>query len=190
MEYSQRKFQALGGQEGDDTAQELKDAKEAHENAEKGITPFVHLILELDAWKTQESREVGKIFISPSIGADLATGYTIDWCLYQIDTSKIDFTKLLGNVIEIGTIIRPEKITRMLNTHIQNRHKFCYPIDRLLSLHGILPISEMTHPKMLDKDGNPRILVLKRGMKTGLTVGIANQILSYSRITSITAQTS
>lgn len=181
MEFSQRRIQALGGQEGDDTAQELKEAKEAHENAEKGITRFEDLIMELDAWKTQDSREVGKVFISPSIGADLATGYTIDWCLYEINASKIDLTNFRGNVIDLGTKIRPEKMTRMLNPNIQNRHKFCYPTDRLLSLRGILPISEMTQPKMLDKDGNPCILVLKRGMQTGVTVGIANQILSYSR---------
>ena len=180
MEYSQRRIQALEGQDGDDTAQGLKEAKEAHENAEKGINRFEDLIMELNAWKTQDSREVGKAFISPSISADSATGYTIDWCLYQIDTLKIDFTKFLGNVIDLGTKIRPEKMTRMLNPNIQNRHKFCYPADRLLLLQGILPISEMTQPKMLDKDGNPCILVLKRGMKTGVTVGIANQILSYS----------
>ena len=181
MEFLQRRIQALGGQEGDDTAQELKDAKEAHKNAEKGITRFEDLIMELNAWKTQGSREVGKVFISPSIGADPATGYTIDWCLYQIDASKIDLTNFLGNVIDLGTKIPPEKMTRMLNPNVQNRHKFCYPTDRLLSLRGILPISEMTQPKMLDKDGNPCILVLKRGMKTGVTVGIANQISSYSR---------
>ena len=53
---------------------------------------------------------MGNAFISPSIGVDSAIRYTIDWCLFQINASKIDFANFLGNVIGLGTEIRPEKM--------------------------------------------------------------------------------
>lgn len=69
----------------------------------------------------------------------------------------------------------------MLNPNVQNRHKLSYPVDRQLLPRGILPIGEMTRPQMLDKDDNPCLLMLKRGRTTGVTVGIANEIFSYTR---------
>ena len=44
-----------------------------------------------------------------------------------------------------------------------------------------MSVIEMRVPTPVDGNGEPAIMVMKRGGKTGLTVGRANEIISYSR---------
>lgn len=172
----------MEGIEGEEDELELKKAQQDLERAEKEITQFEHLAKTIEQWKTQDGRIVGKAVLSPPIGvSNSPNDYMIDWCLYEVDESKIDPTHSPRNVIDLGTEIRPEKMTRILNPNVQNRHKFTYPVDRQLNIRGIIPLNEIKRPNMLDKDGNRCLLVLKRGMMTGLTIGIANEIRSYTR---------
>lgn len=180
MDYHHRCIQEFTAQGKDIKERSVKEAKEGLKKAERELAYFEDLIKEVNAWRTQDSREMGHAFISPPIGVDPTTGYMIDWCLYEIKASKIDYVNFLGNAIDLGNTIGFTEMTRMLNSNIQNQHKFSYPLDRQLSLHGVLPIKEMTHPQMLDEDGNPCLVVLKRGGATGVTVGIANEIFSYT----------
>lgn len=57
--------------------------------------------------------------------------------------------------------------------------KFEYPFDHLLQLDGTIPDEEMRHPAACNPHNDPCILVIKRGHATGLTIGRANNILSY-----------
>lgn len=67
----------------------------------------------------------------------------------------------------------------MMNRNPQNA-QVQYPQDRLLRLNGdIIPDQEMRHPVTLDEHNKPSLMVIKRGRTTGVTVGRANNILSY-----------
>ena len=59
--------------------------------------------------------------------------------------------------------------------------EFEYPEDRLLPLKGIITDNLMRAPDMWDLDGEPCLLVTKRGNATGTTLGRANGIFSIVR---------
>lgn len=63
----------------------------------------------------------------------------------------------------------------------KNSHNFDFPGDRLLRLWGTIGLEEMRKPTMYDQNGERCILVLKNARTTGLTVGRANNIASYTR---------
>ena len=59
--------------------------------------------------------------------------------------------------------------------------QFKYPQDRLLPLKGIISDDLMRAPDMLDSDGEPCLLVVKRGNTTGTTLGRTNGMFSIVR---------
>ena len=59
--------------------------------------------------------------------------------------------------------------------------KFEYPDDRLLPLRDVISEDLMRNPDMLDRDGEPCLLVIKNGNTTGVTIGRATGIFSYVR---------
>ena len=63
----------------------------------------------------------------------------------------------------------------------ENHHTFKYPKDRLFRVRGTVPDEEMRRPTILDQNSDPCLTVMKRGGTTGLTVGRANDVLSYVR---------
>jgi hypothetical protein len=181
VDLSQRRIQSLQGRGGDDAEEALEEAKAQLNRSTKGIDRFNELGKALDGWTTQDSRVVGYARLSPAIDVgDGPDNYTIDWAMYEVDTSRLG-DSFSGNVIDLGTKISPEKLTQVMNPNVQNPHKFSYPVDRQLSLQGTIPINEMKHPEMKDKDGSPCLLVLKRGRTTEVTYGIANEIFSCVR---------
>ncbi|TDL24745.1 hypothetical protein BD410DRAFT_813675 [Rickenella mellea] len=133
-------------------------------------------------WATVESRTLGHVIFSPpiSVGGGIEQ-YTVDFAIIEIDASKIDKSNFEGNVIDLCTKIGVGKFSRMMRPNYEDRDAFKYPWDNLLRLSGTIPDEEMRRPTMLDKKGVPRLMVLKRGNTTRLTVGRANDILSYAR---------
>lgn len=99
--------------------------------------------------------------------------------MIEVDACKIkNFT---GNVINLGNNIPSEEFLRMMNPNPANVHKFEYG-DGLLRLNGeTIPSEEIRHPTTLDEDNIPSIMVIKCGVATGVTVGRANNILSWTR---------
>jgi hypothetical protein len=62
----------------------------------------------------------------------------------------------------------------------KNIHNFKFLGDCLLSLHGTIPNSKICKPKMFGQNDNPCIVILKCGQLTGLMIGCANNIISYT----------
>jgi len=102
-----------------------------------------------------------------------------DWCVYEVSSSKID--DFSSNVVDLGRRICPEWFTRAMNPNVKTAHKFVYPVDRQVLLWDIIPIAEMNKPLTIDKKGSLRLMVFKRGSVTGVTIGMGNEIMSYTR---------
>ncbi|KAH8111889.1 hypothetical protein DFH11DRAFT_1512491 [Phellopilus nigrolimitatus] len=137
-------------------------------------------------WAAPESRVLGHVVLSPPISVGSSSkgeGYTEDWAVIEIDASKIDASNFSGNVIDLGTRIPLDKFTFMMCPNDPwGALSFTYPFDRLLRLSGTIPDDEMRHPTTaLDQNGQPCPMVIKRGNTSDVTIGCANNILSYAR---------
>ncbi|KAH8111913.1 hypothetical protein DFH11DRAFT_556970 [Phellopilus nigrolimitatus] len=137
-------------------------------------------------WAAPESRVLGHVVLSPpiSVGSSSSSGggYTEDWAVIEIDGSKIDASNFNGNAIDLLTHVPVDKFTAMMHPpNAKNARSFSYPFDRLLRLKDTIPEDEMRRPAAADQNGEPGLMVLKRGGASGLTVGRANNICSYAR---------
>ncbi len=98
--------------------------------------------------------------------------------MIAIDASKVDTSNFIGNVIDLGTRIYPVEFKRMMYPNVRNTQSFKYPPNRLLKLSGIISDQEMRHLTALDQHDEPCLMMIKRGLATGLTVGRANAVVS------------
>jgi hypothetical protein len=87
-------------------------------------------------WATTDSRVLGHVVLSPPIGVGVDEGYTEDWTVIEIDTSKVDTSNFNGNAIDLGTHIPVEDFILMMYPNPGNPQSFKYPPDRLLRLKG------------------------------------------------------
>ena len=136
----------------------------------------------LTGWVSQEDRILGHVVLSPPI--DVGVGresFTEGWAAIEIDKSKIDESRFYFNAIDLGFDIDVPRFTRMMCPNAQNAHPFIYSHDRLLKIRGIISTGEMRCPTTLNQYDEPYIMVIKRGTTTGLTIGRANNIFSYTR---------
>lgn len=186
-QYSERR---IGEVEGKDTAEakkqlegvqyELGQAKKAVEKLE----PFYQEVS--TRWAALESRVIGHVVPSPPINPGVGgsgEGYTEDWAVVEIDASKIGADNFDGNAIDLGHRSCPGKFHQMMNPNPQDPPSFEYPFDCLLRLQGTISDDEMRHPIAFDQNGEPYVMVIKRGnARAGLTVGRANDYFSYTRI--------
>ncbi|KAF9472734.1 hypothetical protein BDN70DRAFT_925528 [Pholiota conissans] len=135
-------------------------------------------------WSDPKSRVLGHIVLSPPfiVNRDKG-GFIQDLAVIEVDTTKIDASNFIGNVIDLGTEVPRQTLSNWMYPHLANQNSFKFPVDRLLHFHGVLSIGEMQtpDPKNVDSRGNPTIMVLKRGLSTGLTVGCLNNICSILR---------
>jgi hypothetical protein len=133
-------------------------------------------------WATPESRILGHVILSPPINVGINNEcYTEDWAIIEVDASKIDVGNFNGNAIDLGTHISESDFMRMMCPKPRDSNYFMYPIYRLLMLKGIISDDELRHPTAPDENNNPCLMVIKRGRTTGVTIGCANNIFSYTR---------
>ncbi|THU82253.1 hypothetical protein K435DRAFT_844458 [Dendrothele bispora CBS 962.96] len=135
-------------------------------------------------WATQESRVLGHVILSPPINVNVGTeGFTEDWAVIEVDASKVDSSNFEGNFIDLGKDILSHQFIRMMSSHPRNSHSSMFPKSRILKLKGTIPDEELRHPTTTfdQNDSDPCLIVLKRGSATGLTIGRANNIMSYVR---------
>ncbi|KAF9480021.1 hypothetical protein BDN70DRAFT_857648, partial [Pholiota conissans] len=135
-------------------------------------------------WLDPKSRILGHIVLSPPlILASGKDGFTQDFAVIEVDTTKIDASNFIGNAIDLGTEVSRQTLSDWIRPHLANQNSFKFPVDRLLRFHGVLSIGEMQtpDPENIDSRGDPTIMILKRGLSTGLTVGCLNNIRSILR---------
>ncbi len=60
-------------------------------------------------------------------------------------------------------------------------HHLTYPAGRLLKLQDIIQEDQMRNPDMVDNNNKPCLLVIKNGSTSGVTIGRATGIFSYTR---------
>ncbi|KAI0250099.1 hypothetical protein BJV78DRAFT_1347568 [Lactifluus subvellereus] len=163
-EYHARRVKAVEGRDDPEVNEERENAQTAFVKAEKAmelLSTFYEDVL--THWATRESRVFGHVILSPPINVGVGSGgYTEDWAVIEIDSSKVDANNFKGNSIDLGTRIPPYEFTRMM-------------------FRGTIPDEEMRRSTTLDQNGDPCLMVIKRGNTTGLTVGRANNIYSYIR---------
>lgn len=166
---------------------EVQDDPESNKERGKAQTLLDEAIYGLKAfyqdvstrWATQESRVLGHIIFSAPIGVGVGIDqFTEDFATIEIDRSKINANNFIGNVVDLRTQIPSSEFTEKMYSHLQG---FKYPADRLLRLRGTIPDNEMRNPSTVDQNGEKCIMVIKRGSATNLTIGRANNILSYAR---------
>ncbi|KAJ1301764.1 hypothetical protein OPQ81_008993 [Rhizoctonia solani] len=177
----------IRGVEGDTSPTARMERKEVQAQLDKAIGAVDALkTFKLETstqWATPESRIIGFVVLSPPIDVGVGSeGYTDDWAIIEIDPSKTDETNFKGNFIDLGTHISPPIFTNMMYPDRRNPPSFKYPSNRLLKLQGTISDKEMRHPAALDHHGEPCLMVIKRGHATGLTIGRANNVVSYVRM--------
>ncbi|KAM5543702.1 hypothetical protein V8D89_002319, partial [Ganoderma adspersum] len=175
-------LQALERAEGEQSNEECTQARSGITVAEDAIEKLRKLHDDAKRWEKLEDRVIGHVVYAPPItlGAEPG-GYTEDFALIEIDTSRFDASNVKINCIDLGTQIDSGGFTSLMYPNSTSPTTFKYPDDRLLPLRGTIPAEEMRRPTMLDHNGDHCIVVLKRGRTSGLTVGRANGIDSYIR---------
>ncbi|KAJ3006057.1 hypothetical protein HKX48_000328 [Thoreauomyces humboldtii] len=132
-------------------------------------------------WGDPGARVLGDVCYAPPIvtGAG-AEKYTQDFAVIQIHPDKLNHCNFdRGNVMDLGNAISPEEFTRRMYPNATS--PFAFPTDRLLPIRGTIPIQELRNPLSRDRNDDPCLPVIKNGHKTGVTIGLANNICSYSR---------
>lgn len=173
-----------------DLAAELRRIEYQSVKAEQVIEDLKNFNAEISrGWKKREDRKLGFVVVSPPLALNVGEeGFTEDWALVEIDSSKIDSTNFVGNAIDLGTSIPLEKFSVWMYPHrrrdMENPFSsFEYPSDRLLKISGTIPDKEMwkLSQRTVNHHGDPCIMVIKRGNTSGLTVGRLNNIRSFTR---------
>jgi hypothetical protein len=185
VEFAQRRIEAY--QEQDD--EEVNVAHEAAQGeinaAEKAMNILYALYNDVNKnWATTDSRVLGYVVCSPPIRLGAGTvdeQYTEDYAIIEVDDDKIDRSKFMGNMIDLGTKIPPWEFIDKIYPNSENTTSFNYPVNRLLKLRGTISDDEMRNPTMLDKNGLRCLIVIKNGSASGTTIGRASGIMSYVR---------
>ncbi|KDQ16285.1 hypothetical protein BOTBODRAFT_64903 [Botryobasidium botryosum FD-172 SS1] len=128
-------------------------------------------------WGHESQRVLGHVVRSPPITLSAGNeGYTEDYAIIELDSSKIDKSAFRGNVIDLV----PEFTFKMC-PRSDDYATFKYPVGRLLKLQDYIKEEEMSHPKVLDSNSEECLLVIKSGNATDVTIGRATGVFSYVR---------
>jgi hypothetical protein len=68
-----------------------------------------------------------------------------------------------------------------MHPHVESHEPLKYPRGGLLQLRDVVKEDELRHPTMLDANGEERLIVVKNGNTTGVTIGFATGIESFVR---------
>lgn len=125
---------------------------------------------------------LGHIILSPPIRLGIGSsdeGYTEDWVIIKVDSSKINKSNFMGNSIGLGINILTKTFSNYIYPNTTNPPSFKYPPDCLLKVQGTISDYKMHHPAGIDQNKEPCLMVIKQGITTGITIGHANNIISY-----------
>ena len=130
----------------------------------------------LDRSRDQNCRVIGHVFSSPPRALHDSEGWLRDWALVELDVKK--FSEDLTNTVYIGVVDQAIRC---------NIGGYCPSIywknweNMSLKLGGCIPEDDIKNPKMTDPNGDPCLVVGKRGPITGLRWGRANEVKSVTR---------
>ncbi|OHE92526.1 hypothetical protein CORC01_12175 [Colletotrichum orchidophilum] len=155
--------------------------KERFENYEHNGSYVKRLLDQYQQRSSTESRRFGFVAQSPAVMAKQSVEYNFiaDWALIALNPGMHEKeTHQLQNRLYVGNIdIRGQF------SILQRRIDFLEPApDGTIVLNGLVPVSEIFQPRFYDaKDGSAKLIVGKRGLTTGLTWGISNNVKSVIR---------
>ncbi|KAJ8080271.1 hypothetical protein PM082_017101 [Marasmius tenuissimus] len=97
------------------------------------------------SWKASENRVIGHVLYAPSVAFGVGDlGFTEDFAIVQVNHSKLNASNFLGNVIDLGTGIDPQRLSRLIHPFVSNGQNFKYPIkDGLLRLRGTITTNDI-----------------------------------------------
>ena len=173
------------GDEDEDADAERQAAQgklQVAENAIEALSVFCKTV-EKD-WAAYTGRVLGHVVFSPPLRLGAGTAdeqYTEDYAIIEIDNHKIDRSRFMDNVFDLGTMIPVTEFMEKMYPNAKNTTSFKYPPNRLLRLQGTISEKEMRQPTSLDKSNDPCLIVIKDGSTTGVTIGRASGIFSYVR---------
>ena len=179
----QHQINTLEGKEDDVTVKKRKKVQTRLDKAQKASETLEKFYDDtFKFWNAAQSRTIGFITLSPPIAFSVGDKkYTEDWAIGQLDANKINTDTFFPNILDLGFEFEPKKLDSMMNPNSENPPSFKYPDGRLLHIRGIVSDDEIQNPTDKDKNGDPLLMVLKRGKKTGLTVGRTNNVKSFIR---------
>jgi hypothetical protein len=185
IKHHQSQIDRLERREDEVAVKECKKAQAEIRKAQKGLEKLEKLYEDrFKFWHSTQGRTIGFITLSPPIAFSVGSNqYMEDWAIGQVDTNKINIDTFCPNVLDLGFEFTPEKLNSLMYpiVDLENPPSFQYPEDRLLQIHGVVSDTELQNPSDKDENGNPCIIVLKRGKTTGLTVGCVNNLNSFVR---------
>ncbi|KAG9080475.1 hypothetical protein FRC06_006532 [Ceratobasidium sp. 370] len=152
------------------------------DEAEKAMEALARFLERVNKeWKKIDNRVIGHVLRSPPIGFGVSEQhFTEDWGVFVVDRTKLG-DGFRGNKIDLGTKMKPVEFTVKCFPRGNANWKFKYPRDRLLPLEGVITDDLMRNPDMQDADGEPCLLVVKRGNATGTTLGRTTGVFSVVR---------
>ncbi|KAF5316170.1 hypothetical protein D9619_006470 [Psilocybe cf. subviscida] len=182
LQQLQARKRSVDKQDDDEAEEERKEVLRLEGEAQKAITALRQLLDEVRRdWDPPADRVIGHVVLSPPLGFGVGPAqYTEDWAVVEVYSSAVNKSNFKANCIDLGTSIRVEHFTSWMHPHPSNPSSFTYPGDRLIRFSGTITDSELgnTNRQTLDHDGQPALMVIKRGGASGLTVGRLNDIRS------------
>ncbi|KAJ7066505.1 hypothetical protein C8F01DRAFT_981680 [Mycena amicta] len=137
---------------------------------------------EVQTWENPSNRIIGQIVYSPPLqyGGPVncsTPGFTQDLAVIRVDPTK--FPGNIANRLELGWEISSHQFCKELDA------AFVYPEDCQLRVTGTIPLTEVLDPNseepQEDKDAGKSFKVIKNGAKTGVTIGVATKLWSFTR---------
>ncbi|KAJ7066513.1 hypothetical protein C8F01DRAFT_981794 [Mycena amicta] len=151
-------------------------------NAEDNWPVLRSTMLEVKTWEKPSNRIIGQVVYSPAFqyGGSASCskpGFTQDLAVIRADPTK--FPADIVNRLELGWEMTDITFRREMDA------AFVYPEDRQLRVEGTIPLAEVLDPNsegpQEDKDAGKSFKVIKNGAKTGVTIGVATKLWSFTR---------
>ena len=141
IDYEQKMIKNLKGQESEEAGEERDDSEKASRKYQDAVKDLIEFKDEAEAgWSTPTNRTIGSIYLSPPVGSIYPGPYSQDWAIIELDVNKFDRGKFKGNVIDLGTKIPMYDFKIMMHPSASSLSGFVYPPDRLLRIHGKIPL--------------------------------------------------
>ncbi|KZT00087.1 uncharacterized protein LAESUDRAFT_764913 [Laetiporus sulphureus 93-53] len=149
-----------------DNVKEREEAEHDLQKAEEGLKALRALRHEI----------APPIVLSTKLGQ-----YTLEIAVIKIDAGMLDANNYCGNTIYLGNKYTRQQFMKKVYLHPTSTTSFKFPANRLVTLQDQVPASALVKQPMLDANGDPCLVVFKNGVKTGTTIGKANNVSSYTR---------